>query len=866
MIQTKPDELWSVRFDEADVSGKWRIIFGTTGYFVVEKQEPTRIVHRLLDETGHSGTTLTETEESHWKALMDGGICFYKAGYAESAYQQRALPESARSSVDPETGALQFESNLVFWQVLDPNTGRSELKPRFRVHQAMKALPKGIALEYELEALEDLLPEHIGAYFNLPIDRFSEGVLRIYPDFTRCPLPKTATPGFLADALGRMLVVSPETNWEMTVSTREAVRWVVNDQRPFKLNTYRILADFLPDRSLIPRGSKIKAAFSLHLGARKDDGAAPEILTTLASEKCVPLPDDRETQGDWLGHYGSYGYILCAMNTLEGAVDGGRGVYPSWPYSYYSGSTQDTARMWPWSQERDRRILWDPKDRRARFAAIWDDHGEVYPIGEGPNLYVDLDLPDGLFIFSLYFIDIDWLQHRRLGVSIRERTWERGKNPDRQRGPLLAASDAADLLHGVYCRFLIKGPLPLQVEIERRNSPNACLSAIFCDRVLTPIPPIIALKKASESQDPAQLPAKNDSMSNPMLRQSLMLRDSVSALGRFKALEEARRSILNAESDSRSAQEDSLAAKESVYLEVISTPWDTHRILNALRTYSVEAAKTLSLERASSALIEVIRSTLSENQHRQACILGEEYLRVAQSSPSVEAAREMNSLAYEFLRRREPSGSGEIPASLEPDYQVAVKLLEASWAIITLPATHQDSLAFAREEMESARKVNSVTVYNFLLEKIVQDYGDAVLTDDEKWTAALITSARGHKAEGIRVLAQLAAENRFPTTKVPRERYLLNIFMLAVNNSEEEVANTILNRFLTEYPDYEWTPYAIFSLARRYSHSHRYDDAEAAIRLFREKYPESPYATRVNSLADQIQRTRQDRVEPSPKR
>ncbi len=131
----------------------------------------------------------------------------------------------------------------------------------------------------------------------------------------------------------------------------------------------------------------------------------------------VVLADDDDTRGDWIGTYGTHGYVLCGMRSPYD-LSGGAG-WPPLSYSVATGDPEETARAWRSSAptERDRSVLLEPSGLK-RTAASWDDHGEVYPLGQGPDLHVQISIPDGPFLLSLYFFEIDWIQHRAYRIRV----------------------------------------------------------------------------------------------------------------------------------------------------------------------------------------------------------------------------------------------------------------------------------------------------------------------------------------------------------------------------------------------------------------------------------------------------------------
>jgi tetratricopeptide (TPR) repeat protein len=186
----------------------------------------------------------------------------------------------------------------------------------------------------------------------------------------------------------------------------------------------------------------------------------------------VALPDDTETRGDWIGTYGTHAYLLGGMRGRR-ALHGGEPV----DWSYATGDPEEKARGWQSSMptRRNRSILLEPNGWK-RTGACLDDHGEVRPLGEGPDLHLGLSVPDGPFLVSLYFFEVDWIQYRDYQIRVLE------AETDRE----LLQMHAADFLKGIYKRFAVYGPVELRIVIERGLSPNAQTSGIFVDRLSYP--------------------------------------------------------------------------------------------------------------------------------------------------------------------------------------------------------------------------------------------------------------------------------------------------------------------------------------------------------------------------------------------
>ena len=184
------------------------------------------------------------------------------------------------------------------------------------------------------------------------------------------------------------------------------------------------------------------------------------------------LRDDCATRGNWNGAYGSFLHVLPAVKGYA-PLFGGHG----WPshFKLYTGDPKDQPRSWrsPVDYSSDDRALHNPL-AGGPTGGVLDDHGEAYPIGKGPDLFIELLLPRGEFLLSLYFFEVDWIQYRAYDIHVSDR-----------KGKLLAKTQADNFFEGKYKRFLSysKHPLFLKIRILRKNSPNATVAGVFVDRV-----------------------------------------------------------------------------------------------------------------------------------------------------------------------------------------------------------------------------------------------------------------------------------------------------------------------------------------------------------------------------------------------
>jgi len=183
------------------------------------------------------------------------------------------------------------------------------------------------------------------------------------------------------------------------------------------------------------------------------------------------LADDTWSRGNWVGQYGGYAYALFGAKS-PASVFGG----PGWPVHLrgYTGDPKDSHRAWlsTMNTAADDRALQTP-DGKSRIASVWDDHGEERKIGEKPGLLVDLNLPDGLCLLSLYFYEVDWPQFRDYKLILLSRKTKK---------PILTTT-VGHFFGGKYKRFALKGHRKITIQIDTLTSPNAILAGLFIDRL-----------------------------------------------------------------------------------------------------------------------------------------------------------------------------------------------------------------------------------------------------------------------------------------------------------------------------------------------------------------------------------------------
>jgi hypothetical protein len=133
----------------------------------------------------------------------------------------------------------------------------------------------------------------------------------------------------------------------------------------------------------------------------------------------------------------------------------------------------------------DPKTLWDPTIGIRRQAG-WDDHGEAYPTyKDGPDLWVAVEVPAGVYRLSLYFLNlsghVDVNRMRDHVVEVHP-FYKDLKAADARR-TVLARTRVRDFCGGVYKQFLVNGPGKYHVRIARNNSLNTMVSAVLIDRL-----------------------------------------------------------------------------------------------------------------------------------------------------------------------------------------------------------------------------------------------------------------------------------------------------------------------------------------------------------------------------------------------
>jgi len=148
-------------------------------------------------------------------------------------------------------------------------------------------------------------------------------------------------------------------------------------------------------------------------------------------------------------------------------------------YAASTGDPTDTYRHWIGDfKTDDRRALRNPQWGDRTYAS-WDDHGELHPFdGQGPDLFLRLPIPEGLYRVALYFVDWDWWEAklpRGQRLTISDET-----------GQVWCTGQVAAFGGGVYKVYGVQGPRQLIIRIHKDASVSCVLSGIFLDRWRVP--------------------------------------------------------------------------------------------------------------------------------------------------------------------------------------------------------------------------------------------------------------------------------------------------------------------------------------------------------------------------------------------
>lgn len=240
----------------------------------------------------------------------------------------------------------------------------------------------------------------------------------------------------------------------------------------------------------------------------------------------IYLGEDYDTKGDWIGYYGNYSYVLCAMTGWSDRVGGeispifyhprkmqkplrNKSNEKALIYTVDIDDKNDATRYWLSEYKIGNKAgLFDPHTGLYRSSS-WDDHGEIYPRNHaGPDLVVTLDIPKGDFFLSFYYC---WGK-RRYKVEIKD-----------SNGKLFDNRNIGDFGGGAYYKYLVKGPIELNVRIYKGNSLNTTLSGIFLDK----FKPLLEEVKQVEEYDYFCKEIKNEQLQFKLIKDLIFFVDKI---------------------------------------------------------------------------------------------------------------------------------------------------------------------------------------------------------------------------------------------------------------------------------------------------------------------------------------------------
>ncbi|MEM2990809.1 MAG: tetratricopeptide repeat protein, partial [Halobacteria archaeon] len=205
----------------------------------------------------------------------------------------------------------------------------------------------------------------------------------------------------------------------------------------------------------------------------------------------IYLGEDRTTLGNWQGSYGNAAWILCAMyspvdltggiikpiryDRQSGELIHTRCLSPSGSsqflrYCVYTSDLGEPGRGYYAEKETtDPAALYNPLEN-CRRAAYWDDRGETHPHDrKGPDLLVDISIPEGVYRLALY------MREHRVEITDSKKR-------------VLVTTPRREKSESVYKCFVVFGPLDLTVHIFKDTSLCAILNGIFLDKLSPPLP------------------------------------------------------------------------------------------------------------------------------------------------------------------------------------------------------------------------------------------------------------------------------------------------------------------------------------------------------------------------------------------
>ena len=209
---------------------------------------------------------------------------------------------------------------------------------------------------------------------------------------------------------------------------------------------------------------------------------APNIYYTNAAY----LGEDWRTLGDWTGRYGWQAGKLCSVACPDDHPTGSGWHISIDPHMRAHHQPGDSLRYFINSN----RVK--TEDPRCPYSTVvgyrrigeWDDHGEAYPVTyEGPDVWIKVGLPDGVFRVSVYFCNYNGNSGRDYLLELKPYATNA---VDWDKQPTLAQCRVQDFCGGVYKSFIVTGAGQYHFKIGRNYSYNTMCNAVMVDRLVGP--------------------------------------------------------------------------------------------------------------------------------------------------------------------------------------------------------------------------------------------------------------------------------------------------------------------------------------------------------------------------------------------
>lgn len=259
----------------------------------------------------------------------------------------------------------------------------------------------------------------------------------------------------------------------------------------------------------MPAAAGVPTKAQLAAEQAKVNTLAKKLWPGNSGPRVIKLDDDWRTEGNWLGRYGTYLAVLCAMKAPHDLAWGA-----GWdPLAYHAlqgphHSRMDGLRHWvQWLYTDENRVLEMPMpyfdkcrlkgllknsaDRRRE--AEWDDHGEAYPsTRSGLGIFCFLYVPPGLYTFAVYSVNkdghsgpnryrdysVELSASRHPATVLRRVTIARST-----RWPVLGRGRVCGFWSGQWSVFLVRGPTTVCLRLGRNYSFNTIVSAVMLSLV-----------------------------------------------------------------------------------------------------------------------------------------------------------------------------------------------------------------------------------------------------------------------------------------------------------------------------------------------------------------------------------------------